>query len=148
MINHKEVRQKKSHEITNFKIIYIIFSAYLERAIDSAIEAFQVYDKSPTDGKLSYEELLPVSNISPTCWIVWFHTIQRLAVILINNIVFKKIGSLTFIFFKVPQLAVTEEIFKSGWDLNKDGFLTMAELATVIFKQQLLGPIPNQQREM
>merc|ERR1712038_148451 len=81
--------------------------AYLERAIDSAIEAFQVYDKSPTDGKLSYEELLPV-----------------------------------------PQLAVTEEIFKSGWDLNKDGFLTMAELATVIFKQQLLGPIPNQQREM
>ena len=58
---------KKSHEITNFKIIYIIFSAYLERAIDSAIEAFQVYDKSPTDGKLSYEELLPVSNISPTC---------------------------------------------------------------------------------
>ena len=55
---------KKSHEITNFKIIYIIFSAYLERAIDSAIEAFQVYDKIPTDGKLSYEELLPVSNLS------------------------------------------------------------------------------------
>ena len=75
-----------------------------------------------------------------------FHTIQRLAVI--YNIDSKKIGSLTFIFFKVPQLAVTEEIFKSGWDLNKDGFLTMAELATVIFKQQLLGPIPNQQREM
>ena len=59
----KKLAQKKSHEITNFKIIYIIFSAYLERAIDSAIEAFQVYDKSPTDGKLSYEELLPVSNI-------------------------------------------------------------------------------------
>lgn len=81
--------------------------AYLERAIDSAIEAFQVYDKIPTDGKLSYEELLPV-----------------------------------------PKLAVTEEIFKNGWDLNKDGFLTMAELATVVFKQELLGPIPSQGREM
>ena len=64
MINYKEVSQKKSHEITNFKIICIIFSAYLERAIDSAIEAFQVYDKSPTDGKLSYEELLPVRTHS------------------------------------------------------------------------------------
>ena len=118
----------------------------MERAIDSAIEAFQVYDKSPTDGKLSYEELLPVSKISlldtaPTCWIVWFHTIKRLTVIY-------NIESIDICFFKVPQLAVTEEIFKSGWDLNKDGFLTMAELATVIFKQQLLGPIPNQQREM
>ena len=47
------------------------------------------------------------------------------------------------LFFKVPELAVTEEVFKNGWDLNKDGFLTMAELATVVFKQQLLGPIPN-----
>ena len=63
MINYKEVSQKKVMKSLISKIIYIIFSAYLERAIDSAIEAFQVYDKSPTDGKLSYEELLPVSNI-------------------------------------------------------------------------------------
>ena len=40
-----------------------IFLAYLERAINSAVEAFQLYDISPNDGKLSYEELLPVSKI-------------------------------------------------------------------------------------
>ena len=78
---------------------------------------------------------------APNYQLVQFHTIQRLIVIY-------NIESIDICFFKVPQLAVTEEIFKSGWDLNKDGFLTMAELATVIFKQQLLGPIPNQQREM
>ena len=32
------------------------FSAYLERAIESALEAFQMYDVDPKDGRLTYEE--------------------------------------------------------------------------------------------
>ena len=38
-----------------------IFSAYLERAIESALEAFQMYDVDPKDGRLTYDEIKPVS---------------------------------------------------------------------------------------
>ena len=38
------------------------FSAYLERAIESALEAFQMYDVDPKDGRLTYEEIKPVST--------------------------------------------------------------------------------------
>ena len=44
---------------------------------------------------------------------------------------------------QVPALAVTRGMYDKGFDINKDGALTMAELATVIFKEKLNGPLPK-----
>merc|ERR1712141_94935 len=67
----------------------------LENAIDTAIEAFQLYDTSPKDEKLTYSEIE-----------------------------------------KVPRLAVTPEIFARTFDLNKDGHLTVAEMAAAVFAER------------
>ena len=35
-------------------------------------------------------------------------------------------------------------MFRSMFDIDKDGFLTVSELATIVFHQQLNGPIEEQ----
>ena len=41
-------------------------------------------------------------------------------------------------YFQVPNLAVTPEIFSSVFDLNKDGSLTMAEMAAAVFAEKYM----------
>ena len=45
-----------------------------------------------------------------------------------------------YIFFwmilQVPRLAVTPEIFAQTFDLNKDGHLTVAEMAAAVFAEK------------
>ena len=37
---------------------------------------------------------------------------------------------------QVPRLAVTPEIFAQTFDLNKDGHLTVAEMAATVFAEK------------
>ena len=41
-----------------------------------------------------------------------------------------------WIIFQVPRLAVTPEIFARTFDLNKDGHLTVAEMAAAVFAEK------------
>jgi len=77
-------------------------SEYMRRSVESAQEAFGVYDLD-RNMQLTYQELL-----------------------------------------KVEGLAVTPEMFNNTWDMNKDGHLTLGELATVIYALELLGIEPQE----
>ena len=72
----------------------------LERAIDSAIEAFERYDSDPKDEKLTFAE--------------------------IN---------------KDPENTISNAMFTLKFDLNKDGHLTVAEMAAAVFADKIF---PNQ----
>ena len=39
---------------------------------------------------------------------------------------------------------MTPEMFENTWDMNKDGHLTLGELATVIYALELLGIEPQE----
>ena len=68
----------------------------LERAIDTAMEAFERYDLDPKDEKLTFAE--------------------------IN---------------KDPDNTISNAIFTLKFDLNKDGHLTVAEMAAAVFADKI-----------
>ena len=95
-----------------------------------------MYDVDPKDGRLTYEEIKPVSTF------IQFNRNSK--TFRIVEIGLKKCIHL---FLQVPALAVSETQFRNGFDLNKDGSLTIAELAAVVFTEKLNGPLAEAEDE-
>ena len=86
-----------------------------------------MYDTSPKDEKLTYSEIEKV-DLKVT-WLlsnIYYKLLQEP-----NNIII-----FFWIIFQVPRLAVTPEIFARTFDLNKDGHLTVAEMAAAVFAEK------------
>ena len=105
-----------------------VFLEYLVKSMEKSQEAFEVYDTKPKDNQLIFQEL---EGVSSKC-------LRELSIFSQSIHIQISVLSQPFYFvFQIPNLAVTENMFNTIWDLNQDGYLTLAELTTVIYTLEL-----------